>query len=198
MLRLYDAARCPYAARVRIALAEKRLAYERVEIDLDDRPAWLYEKNPTGRVPVLEEKGGLVLPESLVILEYLDERFPEPALMPPDPAGRARVRLALERFDELADPYYDVLWRRADDAGPRLEGALARLAERLERAPYLAGANYTLADVAYVPWILRVEARLGIDVRAHPGLGAWLGRLQERSAVAEEAAVVGRLAPAAV
>ncbi len=197
MLRLYDAARCPYAARVRIVLAEKRLAYERVEIDLDDRPAWLYDKNPTGRVPVLEEDGGLVLPESRVILEYLDERFPEPALVPPDPAGRARVRLALERFDELADPYYDVLWRRADDAGPRLEAELARLGESLEAEPYLAGATYTLADVAYLPWILRAETRLGVDVRAQPGLAAWLGRLEGRPAVAEEAAVVGRLAPAA-
>jgi glutathione S-transferase len=196
VLRLYDAARCPYAARVRIALAEKRLAYDRVEIDLDDRPAWLYDKNPTGRVPVLEEEGGLVLPESRVILEYLDERFPEPALMPPDPAGRAGVRLVLERFDRLADPYYDVLWRRADDAGARLDAALVRLGESLDREPYLAGATYTVADVAYVPWILRAEGRLGIDVRAHPGLAAWLARLEERPAVAEEVALVGLMAAA--
>ena len=83
---LYDAARCPYCARVRIVLAEKGLGYEPVEIDLSDRPAWLYEKNPRGKVPVLEEAGGLVLPESTVIMEYLEERFPEPALWPADPA----------------------------------------------------------------------------------------------------------------
>jgi glutathione S-transferase len=191
VLTLYDAARCPYAARVRIVLAEKGLPYDSVEIDLADRPAWLYRKNPAGRVPVLEDDGGLLLAESRVIVEYLDERFPEPALMPGDPAGRALVRLALERFDRLADPYYDVLWRRAPDGDARLESALARLGESLEEQPYLAGATYTLADVAYVPWILRAESRLGVDVRAHPGVAAWLARVEERPAVAQEVALLG-------
>ena len=59
---LYDAARCPYCARARIVLAEKGLGYETVEIDLSDRPAWIYAKNPSGTVPVLEEDGGFVLP----------------------------------------------------------------------------------------------------------------------------------------
>ena len=56
MLTLYDAARCPYCARVRIVLAEKGVEYEAIEIDLTDRPAWIYEKNATGRVPV--RRGG--------------------------------------------------------------------------------------------------------------------------------------------
>ncbi len=67
MLTLYDAPRCPYCARVRILLAEKGIPYDPVEIDLDDRPAWICEKNATGRVPVIEE-GDWVLPESAVIL----------------------------------------------------------------------------------------------------------------------------------
>ena len=58
MITLYNAARCPYVARVRIVLAEKGIEFETVEIDLSDRPAWFYEKNPTGRVPVIEEDGG--------------------------------------------------------------------------------------------------------------------------------------------
>ena len=61
---LYTADRCPYAARARIALAEKGIAYEAVEIDLDDRPALIYEKNSLGRVPVYEEDEGLGLPET--------------------------------------------------------------------------------------------------------------------------------------
>ena len=65
MLTLYDAARCPYCARVRIVLAEKDIEYETIEIDLSDRPAWIYEKNSTGRVPVVEEDAW-VLPESAV------------------------------------------------------------------------------------------------------------------------------------
>ena len=54
-MKLIDAPRCPYCARVRIVLAEKRLEYETVEIDLSDRPAWVYELNPTGRVPILDD-----------------------------------------------------------------------------------------------------------------------------------------------
>src|SRR5207244_6598282 len=61
VITLYDAPRCPYCARVRIVLAEKGVEYETVVVDLDDRPAWIYEKNPLGRVPVLEERE-LVLP----------------------------------------------------------------------------------------------------------------------------------------
>src|SRR2546423_963363 len=123
MLTLYDADRCPFCARVRIVLAEKSVEYETVQIDLAARPAWIYEKNPLGKVPVLEEDAFL-LPESPVIMEYLDERYPEPALLPPDPADRARARLWLERFDGLlGDDYYAA--RRGDEDGR------ARLAERL-------------------------------------------------------------------
>src|SRR5213592_1751378 len=112
MLTLYDADRCPFCARARIVLAEKGVEYETVAIDLSDRPAWLYEKNPLGKVPVLEE-GAFVLPESVVIMEYLEERYPEPALLPADPAERALARLAIDRFDDrFGDDYYAA--RRGD------------------------------------------------------------------------------------
>jgi glutathione S-transferase len=184
VLTLYDAARCPYCARVRILLAEKAIPYDPVEIDLRDRPAWLYAKNPSGRVPVLEENGGFVIPESRVIMEYLEERFPEPALLPADPAERALVRLAFERFDELARPYYDVLFRGA--TRERLDEALARLDAALAEEPYIAGSSYTLADIGYVPWLLRAETRLGIAVREFASIADWLARLAERRAVAAE------------
>ena len=79
-MTLYDAARCPYCARVRIALAEKAIEYEAVEIDLRDRPDWIYELNASGKVPVLDD--GFLLPESAVIMEYLDDRYPEQRLLP--------------------------------------------------------------------------------------------------------------------
>src|SRR3954462_12672582 len=153
MPTLYTAERCPYAARTRIVLAEKGIDYDAVEIDLSDRPAWLYEKNPLGRVPVYEEDGGLVLPESVVIMEYLDERFPEPALWPADPAERALGRLWLQRFDDrLRQAYY-----QGGRGGGRdeLNARLAELDRALEAQPYLTGREYGLADIAYVPWILR-------------------------------------------
>jgi glutathione S-transferase len=179
---LYDAARCPYCARVRIVLAEKSIPYEAVEIDLDDRPAWLYEKNPLGRVPVVEEEDGLVLPESWVIMEYLEERFPELPLWPADAAERALGRLWLHRFDRFGGEYYAL--RRGEAS--RLDERLAELDAALEAQPYLSGREYGLADVGYVPWILRAQARFGVDLEPFSSVSAWLVRLLERPAVAAE------------
>jgi glutathione S-transferase len=188
---LYDAPRCPYCARARIVLAEKGVAYETVEIDLGDRPAWLYAKNPSGRVPVLEEDGGFVLPESPVIVEYLEERYPEPPLWPPDPAERALARLWIDRFAvRLGDDYYAL--RRGDSSA--LDQRLAELDAALEAQPFLSGRDYGLADIAYVPWILRARSSLGVDLEPYPALSPWVERLGDRPAVAAELEVVGALA----
>ena len=180
---LYDAARCPYCARARIVLAEKGLGYETVEIDLSDRPGWIYAKNPSGTVPVLEEDGGFVLPESLVIMEYLEERFPEPPLWPADPEERALGRLWLDRFDvRLGSDYYAL--RRGEPS--RLEERLRDLDAALEAQPYLSGRQYGLADIGYVPWILRARSNLGVELEPYAALSAWLKRQSERPAVAAE------------
>jgi glutathione S-transferase len=188
VLTLYDAARCPYCARVRIVLAEKAVEYEPVEIDLADRPAWLYEKNPIGKVPVLEEDAW-VLPESAVIMEYLEERYPEPALLPADPGERAEARLWVWEHDRrLADDYY--AFRRGE---PRdgLDSRLAGLERVLEGRDHLAGRAYSLADVAYLPWVVRARDLLGVELP--PGVEAWVARLAERPAVAAELDVVAAL-----
>jgi glutathione S-transferase len=193
VITLYDADRCPYCARARFALAEKGLEYETVVIDLDDRPAWLYEKNPLGKVPVLEEDG-LVLPESVVVMEYLEERYPEPPLLPADAAERALVRLAIEQFDNrLGDDYYAV--RRGDGgARPRLEARLEELAATLEAQPFLGGREYGLADIAYLPWLLRAPVILDVELGRYPALAEWVARLSERPAIAPELGVVAALA----
>ena len=191
MITLYDADRCPYCARVRIVLAEKGVEYETVVIDLDDRPAWIYEKNPTGRVPVLEE-GAFVLPESAVINEYLNERYPEPPLLPADPAQRALARVRMFRFDDLSKPYYTV--RRGDDgARSRLDKELARLDAALETQPFLTGPEFGLADIAYVPWILRARDRMQVDLHPFPALVGWVEGLAGRPSIAAEIDVVAAL-----
>ena len=189
---LYDAARCPFCARVRIVLAEKGIEYEAVPVDLDDRPAWIYDKNATGKVPVLEEDG-LVLPESAVINEYLEEAHPDPPLLPRDPADRALARVWVDRFDQrLGDVYYAV--RRHEVRREDLEAKLREIDRALEHQPFLTGSGYGLADVAYVPWIFRSHAMLGVDIDRFAALSAWLERLAERPAIAAEVDIVAALA----
>ena len=191
MLTLYDAARCPYCARARIALAEKGLEYEVMEVDLSDRPQWIYEKNPTGRVPVIEEDAW-ILPESSVILEYLEERYPEPPLLPADPADRALARVWIFRHDDFTKPYY-ALRREEDGAAEKFDEQLTNLEDALSRQPWLTGAEYGLADIAYVPWVLRARDMLGVSLDGFPAVLDWLGRLEERPAIAREVETVAAL-----
>ena len=173
-MRLVDAPRCPYCARVRIALAEKGVEHERVQVDLSNRPGWLLELNPpSGRVPVLDD-----LPESEVIMELLEELHPEPPLLPRDPASRARARLLVHRFDaNLGDDYY--AYRRGEDN---------ELQARLEQLPV---GQSLYADIAYVPWVIRARDLLGVELPAR--LAGWLSDLERRPSIAAEVAVVRSL-----
>ncbi|MFL5928002.1 MAG: glutathione S-transferase family protein [Gaiellaceae bacterium] len=176
-MKLIDAARCPYCARVRITLAEKGLDVETVEVDLSDRPQWLLDLNPpNGRVPVLDD--GFTLPESEVIMAYLEERYPEPPLLPDDLAERARARLLVQRFDEnLGRDYY--AFRRGDD-----NDLVGRL-ERLELRQSL------FVDIAYVPWVIRARDMLGVDLPQR--IADCLGELEQRPSIAREIGVVQTL-----
>jgi glutathione S-transferase len=175
-VKLYDAARCPYCARVRIVLAEKRIEYDTIEIDLGDRPQSIYDLNPSGKVPVLDD--GFVLPESVVIMEYLEEQYPQPPLLPADPRGRAESRLLVHRFDELlGHDYY--AFRRGD---------ANTLSDRLAALP-VGASLYT--DFAYVPWIVRAREMLSVDLPPH--VETWLGDLSRRPSVARELEVVAAL-----
>jgi len=184
VITLYDADRCPFCARVRIVLAEKGIEFETVQVDLDDRPSWIYEKNPLGRVPVLEEDA-FVLPESAVINEYLEERYPEPALWPADPGERSLGRLLVFRFDDLSRPYYG-LRRGEEGADERFGAALGRLDAVLQEQPYLSGREFGLADAAYVPWIVRARDRLDFDLGPFVAVSDWLERLTARPSIAAE------------
>jgi glutathione S-transferase len=176
---------------VRIVLAEKGVELDVVEVDLSDRPAWLYEKNPTGRVPVLEEDGR-PLPESAVIMEFLEERYPEQPLLPADPADRAFARLLIFRDHDFTDPYY--AFRRGEDgAAEQFAAALAAFDAQLAERPFLGGMEFGLADIALVPWILRARDMLGVDLDGFPSLSAWLARVEARPAVATEAGIVAAL-----
>jgi glutathione S-transferase len=176
-MRLIDAPRCPYCARVRILLAEKGIEHEVVAVDLSDRPRWLIELNPPkGRVPVLDV--GFTLPESDVIMEYLEDTHPAPPLLPGDPVQRAHARLLVHRFDQnLGDDYY--AFRRGDDND--LRGKLESL--------WVGQSLY--ADIAYVPWVIRARDMLGLELPER--VEAWLAGLAQRPSVAAEIALVRSL-----
>ena len=173
-MKLIDAPRCPYCARVRIALAEKRLEYECVEVDLSDRPAWVVELNPPrGAVPVLDD--GFTLPESEVIMEYLEERYPERPLLPEDRTARAQARLLVHRFDaSLGRDYY--AFRRGDEND---------LSGRLDA---LVVGQSLYADIAYAPWVIRARDMLGVELPQR--VAVWLDALERRPSIAAEVETV--------
>jgi glutathione S-transferase len=176
-MKLYDAARCPYCARVRLVVAEKGIELETIEVDLSNRPTWLLELNPpNGRVPVLDN--GFVLPESEVIMGYLEELSPAPALLPEGLTERAEARLIVQRFDDLiGHDYY--AFRRGDDND---------LALRLEELPV---GRSLFSDFAFLPWVIRARDMLGVTLPDR--VGSWLAALAERPSVAAEVEVVRSL-----
>jgi glutathione S-transferase len=133
-----------------------------------------------------------VLPESSVILEYLEERYPEPPLLPADPGERALARVRIFRHDDFTRPYY-ALRRGEEGAAERFDEQLAKLDAALSEQEWLTGREYGLADIAYVPWVLRARDTLGVSLDRFPALRSWLDRLEERPAVAREVRVVAHL-----
>ncbi|EER90777.1 probable glutathione S-transferase GSTU1 [Sorghum bicolor] len=196
-LVLLDVFASPYAQRVRIALAEKGLAYESTEEDLAAKSDLLRRSNPAhgGKVPVLLHAGRPVC-ESLVILEYLDDAFPAtPPLLPTDPYARAQARFWAE-YAGRAHLCGKRLWLRRDgeEAEPEPEARAEMLAvlrtldAELGGREFFGGEAFGFVDVAAVPfasWFLTYE-RHGRFAMAEecPGLAAWAARCARRDSVA--------------
>ena len=108
MMTLYSGTTDPFSQRCRIVLHEKGMDFQIIDVDLDHKPEDLAVMNPYNQVPVLVERD-LVLHESNIINEYIDERFPHPELMPADPVMRARARLFLHRFEKELFIHIDAL-----------------------------------------------------------------------------------------
>jgi len=160
-MKLYNLALSPFAARCRIQIYAKKLP-----IELADPPGGLgsdgYRKvNPTGKVPALQLDDGSILPESAVIGEYLEDRFPETALRPADPAARARMRLLVHFSDIYVVPPLVALFKQVNPAERDAKVVAARLEELrpcndqlagfFGPGPYAVGADLTLADCALFP-----------------------------------------------
>jgi len=188
VMTLYSGANDPFSHRARIVLAEKNVTYEINIIEPHMLPEDLIDLNPYNSVPTLVDRD-LVLYDSRVIMEYLDERFPHPPLMPVDPVSRARTRLMLHRID---NDWYSLLdgLTGSDTAGKEkaieeFQISLASIAPIFEAKPYFMSDDFSLVDCSIAPLLWRLE-EYGIKIsEAAKSVGKYMERIFERSSFQE-------------
>ncbi|ORZ19883.1 thioredoxin-like protein [Absidia repens] len=163
-LTLYNAKLCPYAQRAVIALKEVGVAYEEVTVDLLNKPEWYAAKvNPEGKVPALDVDG-TILAESLVIIELINDLYPEKKLLPSDPIQKAQIRFFIEYFNKLWTNLFKHITGQLSledyikEAEPVWIRVNELLLEQSQTGPYFLGDQFSLADVALAPFIARIRA----------------------------------------
>ena len=186
VMTLYSDPTDPYSHRTRIVLAEKSISYEIIDVDHKHMPEDLIDINPYNTVPTLVDRD-LVLYNSRVIMEYLDERFPHPPLMPVDPVSRARTRLMLYRIDR---DWYGLLSSlesddkaRVDKARQELRDSFLSIMPVFEARPYFMSDDFSLVDCSLAPLLWRLP-QYGIELptkTAKPVLD-YMERVFERDA----------------
>ncbi len=194
-IELFSARVCPFAHRCRLALMEKGLPFEVIEIDLRNKPSWYRQVNPEEAVPALRQ-GQFMLRESLIINEYIDDLVGEPPLLPASPQGRAQARLWAEFANTRFVPlFYRLLKAQGEDdrlaARDNLLSVLsaldAELHHRLQDGGYWLGQNVGLTDIAFYPWFERwpvLEHYRGLLIPGElTSLLRWIETMREREVV---------------
>jgi len=154
-----------------------------IEVDLKNKPKELWELNPYGKVPVLVD-GEVVIYESAVINEYLEEKYPQVPLMPKDLNKRARARIWIDFCNSrLQQAGGDVRHgNEPEKAKGKLKEYLRTLDNEMANKDYIVG-DYSLADITYIPFFVRQE-RYGVSIDdTLPNVKAWMDRLCARPAV---------------
>ena len=180
---------CPYVQRAAIVLAEKGVAFDRIDIDLDNKPDWFLAISPLGKVPLLEV-GDDVLFESAAIVEYLDETQ-APRLHPADPVTRARHRAWMEFGSAILSDIWtlETTADRAafDRAVATLKEKFARVEAELGDGPWFAGQTFSIVDAVFAPVFRYFDVFDGIaDLGIFDGLPkvrAWREALVTRPSV---------------
>ncbi|KAJ7598389.1 glutathione S-transferase [Mycena floridula] len=177
-LTLYSAKICPYAHRVELALAETNAKFSRYDIDLGNKPDWYAPKiNPASKVPAIAYGGPAVSPdqpspesekivESLVLVEFVADLFPESPLLPKDPVQRAKARFFIEIFSSKFVPAFYATFMRGEsfDNGLDAIDALQQLLPKDKK--FAVGDDFTIADAAVLPFFARTELALSRDLGA--------------------------------
>lgn len=190
MMTLYSGITCPFSHRCRFVLYEKGMDFEIKDVDIYNKPEDLAVMNPYNQVPVLVERD-LVLHESNIINEYIDERFPHPQLMPGDPVMRGRGRLVLYRMEKELFNHVQVLENPAatnkEQAKAReaIGNGLTMLAPSFSKSKYILGEDFSMIDVALAPLLWRLDhydVKLG---KSAAPLLKYAERIFQREAVIE-------------
>ena len=201
MIKLYTFPPSTNSRKVRIALLEKGLEFERINVDLSKKeqknPEYL-KIHPFGQIPALDDEGFIIY-DSTVINEYLEDEYPYPSLMPSDSEGRARARLMEDLRDTHFNPYFVHIIhemrkpegerdsQRIDNAKAEITKCFDRIEAELQGKDYLAGP-FSLADVAFMSNIELLD-RFGIIVPTdrYKNTAAWIARLKARPSFASSA-----------
>ena len=196
MIKLYDFKSSPNCQRVKVVLAEKNLPYEIVPVDLtkkEQKNADYLKMNPYGKVPVLTDDS-TVLYESLIINEYLEEKYPATSLLPKEPAKKAKARIltdyGMAHFDRSYQKLRMELMKEAkEQSQPTIDGAKAELKKLLQRfeeelgeQQYLLG-DFSLVDANLIPRFTRLEGFGILPDPSLPRLGKYLERMKARPSV---------------
>ena len=181
---------CPFVQRAAIALEEKGVAFERINVDLANKPDWFLAISPVGKVPLLKV-GDAVIFESAVILEYLEETQPPP-LHPADALQRAEHRAWMEFGSTILMDLWN-FYTATDEAAfqakaKQLAEKFARLEQRLGEGPYFDGAHFSLVDAVFGPVFRYFDtfdriADFGM-LASKPRLAAWRHALAQRPSIA--------------
>lgn len=187
MLQFYFHPFSPLARRVWIALLEKKIDFEPIQVNLKDgeqfKPEFL-ALNPFHHVPVIVDDGLRVI-ESLAILDYLESKYPQPALLPTDSATLARVRMAqMVTCTELSSQVVPLIME--DKSSPKIAQArrkiqrvLSFFTELLGENSYFGGDRFTLGDLVAGNTVVLIN-KLGFDLTSEPSINAWCDRLMQR------------------
>lgn len=188
-LKLISHKLCPYVQRAVISLTEKGVPFERIDIDLDNKPDWFLKISPLGKVPVLQV-GDKVVFESAVILEYLEETQPKP-LHSKDPLTRAEHRAWMEFGSAVLADIWG-LETATDEAAFNVKvkqatEKFARLETRLVAAPWFDGESFSLVDAVFAPVFRYFDTfdeigDFGI-LADKPKIARWRKSLRERPSV---------------
>ncbi len=181
---------CPFVQRAAIALTEKGVAFERITVDLANKPDWFLAISPLGKVPLLKVDDVAIF-ESAVILEYLEETQPNP-LHPADALQRAEHRAWMEFGSTILMDLWN-FYTAVDEAAfqakaKQLTEKFVRLEQRLGKGPYFDGARFSLVDAVFGPVFRYFDvfdriADFGM-LADKPKLAAWRHALAQRPSVA--------------